>query len=95
MAAVVLARFKVQDYDAWREVFVSKADLRKENGCNGTHIFFNAADKNDVTVNFQWESAEQAEAFFAGDAARAAMQEAGVIGQPDHWVVEDGGRTPA
>ncbi|HEX5140991.1 MAG TPA: antibiotic biosynthesis monooxygenase [Dehalococcoidia bacterium] len=94
MAAVVLARFKVQDYDRWREVFVSKADLRKENGCNGTHIFVNAADKNDVTVNFQWESAEQALAFFEGDAARAAMREAGVIGQPDHWVVEDGGRTP-
>ena len=94
MAAILLSRFKVRDYDAWREVFVSKADLRKDNGCNGTHIFFNAADKNEVTINFQWESAEQAQAFFASDAARAAMQEAGVIGLPDHWIVEDGGRTP-
>jgi quinol monooxygenase YgiN len=94
MAAIVLARFKVRDYDAWREVFVSKADLRKENGCNGTHIFFNAADKNDVTINFQWETAEQALAFFDSDALKAAMQEAGVVGPADHWIVEDGGRTP-
>ena len=94
MAAILLSRFRVQDYDAWREVFVSKADLRKENGCNGTHIFFNVDDKNEVTINFQWETAEQALAFFESDAARVAMQEAGVIGRPDHWIVEDGGRTP-
>ena len=50
MAAILLSRFKVRDYDAWREVFVSKADLRKENGCNGTHIFFNVEDKNEVTI---------------------------------------------
>jgi hypothetical protein len=93
--ATLLARFKVQDYDKWRQVFESKAELRKSAGCSGTHIFYNADDKNDVTVNFQWDTAENAKTFLSGDAARAAMQEAGVIGGPDAWVVEDGGRTPS
>jgi heme-degrading monooxygenase HmoA len=91
--AAMLGRFKVQDYDKWRQVFESKAELRKGAGCTGTHIFINADDKNDITVNFQWDTAENAKAFFSSDAARQAIQDAGVIGMPDVWIVEDGGRT--
>ena len=50
--AIVLARFKVADYDKWREVFESKAELRKSHGCLGTHIFYNAKDHGDVIINY-------------------------------------------
>jgi heme-degrading monooxygenase HmoA len=93
--AIVLARFKVADYDKWRQVFESKADLRKEHGCTGTHIFYNAHDNTDVIVNFQWDSEENAQGFLSGTEARAAMQEAGVAGSPDVIMLEDGGRTPS
>lgn len=92
--AIVLVRFKVADYDKWRQVFESKAELRKRNGGGGTHIFYNTQDKTDVLVNFQWDTEENARRFFASEEARAAMQEAGVQGTPDIMVVEDGGRTP-
>lgn len=93
--AIVLARFTVQDYDAWREKFAGNADARKAAGCNGTHIFFNAENPNDVTVNFQWDTPENAKAFLAGPTAAQMRQSAGVTGTFDFWIVEDGGRTPA
>jgi heme-degrading monooxygenase HmoA len=94
MAAVILARFKVTDYDKWRQVFESKADLRKSHGCLGTHIFYNAKDHNDIVVNLQWDTEENATKFQTSSEAKAAMQEAGVIGVPDYVIVEDGARTP-
>jgi quinol monooxygenase YgiN len=92
--AVMLARFKVEDYDKWRGAFEAGMEMRKAAGCTGTHIFRNAFDPADVTINFQWDSAENAQKFFATAEFAAALERAGVIGHPDSWFVEDGGRTP-
>ena len=93
MAAIILARLRVADYDKWRETFASKADLRGSFGCTGTHIFYNAKDKNDVTINLQWDSEENANKFLSSNEFMQALQESGVIGQPDFTYLEDGGRT--
>jgi hypothetical protein len=93
--AIVLARFTVQDYDTWRQSFEGNAEPRKAAGCNGTHIFFNADNPNDVTVNFQWDTAENAKSFLGGAQAAQYRQAAGVTGNFDFWIVEDGGRTPS
>jgi heme-degrading monooxygenase HmoA len=93
MPATILAQFKVADQATWRKVFEAKADIRKEAGCLGTHIFYNAKDPNEVIVNFQWDTEENASTWFDGDAAKAAMAEAGVSAPPLHWFLEDGGRT--
>jgi len=93
MAAIVLARFKVQDYDVWRPRFEANAAVRKTAGCLGTHIFYNAADPSDVTVNFQWQDEDGARAYLGGPQAKALRDEGGVL-EFDFWVVEDGGRTP-
>jgi quinol monooxygenase YgiN len=93
MAAIVLARLKVQDYDTWRQRFENNAETRKAAGCLGTHIFYNAADQKDVTVNFQWEDEDGARNFLGGPAAEKLRAEGGVTSF-DYWVVADGGRTP-
>ena len=94
MAAILLARFKVADYDAWRQTFERHGDLRGSNGCTGTHIFRNAHDPTDVVINLQWDTEENAQKFLASPEARAAMQESGMVGAPDMTFLEDGGRTP-
>ena len=94
MAATVLSRFRVTDYDAWRPRFEANAEHRKVAGCLGTHIFYNAADKEDVTVNFQWDDADRARAFLGGPQAAKLRADAGFLGDFDYWLVEDGGRTP-
>jgi hypothetical protein len=93
--AIVLARFKVADYDKWRQIFESRADMRKSFGCTGTHIFYNARDKGDVIVNLQWDTEENALKFQASEELKQAMQEAGVQGPPEFTLLEDGGRTPS
>jgi quinol monooxygenase YgiN len=93
MAAIVLARLKVKDYDTWRQRFEGNAETRKAAGCLGTHIFYNAADQSDVTVNFQWEDEEGARKFLGGPEAEK-LRAAGGVTTFDYWVVADGGRTP-
>ncbi len=93
--AIVLARFKVADYDKWKAVFESKAEMRKTYGCLGTHIFYNAKDHGDVIINLQWDTEENALKFQTSDEIKQAMQEGGVTGPADFIFLEDGGRTPS
>jgi quinol monooxygenase YgiN len=94
MATIVLARFRVQDYESWRQKFENNAEIRKAAGCLGTHIFYNAVDPGDVTVNFQWEDEDGARKFLGGPEAQKLRDEGGVVGGFDYWLVLDGGRTP-
>jgi heme-degrading monooxygenase HmoA len=93
--AILLAQLKVADYDRWKQVFESHADLRKQNGCTGTHIFYNAHDKTEVIVNLQWDSEENAQKFLQSPEAQTAIRESGVTGSPNVTFLEDGGRTPS
>jgi quinol monooxygenase YgiN len=95
MAAIMLSHFRVEDQARWRQVFESNVELRRNAGCLGTHIFHDAHDPNDVLVNFQWDSEENASKFMSSPEARQAMSDAGVIGTPQMWFVSDGGRTSA
>ena len=95
MAIAVLVHVKVEDYDRWRRVFEANAEMRKQAGSLGSHIFRNAKEPNELFVNMQMESSEQAEQFLASQELRDGMQEAGVIGQPEFWYLDDGGRTPS
>jgi quinol monooxygenase YgiN len=92
MAAIVLARLKVKDYEEWRGRFEGNAETRKAAGCLGTHIFFNALDKSDVTINFLWEDEDGARKFLSGPEAERLRAAGGVV-TFDYWVVADGGRT--
>ena len=93
MAAIMLAHVKVEDYDRWRATFESHMETRKNGGCLGTHIFYNAKDKKEIIINFQWDSEENAQKWMSSDEARQAMADAGLIGSPEVWFLEDGGRT--
>jgi heme-degrading monooxygenase HmoA len=93
MAAIILVRHTVKDYDAWRLIYDNDADRRKVGGCTGTHVFRNAKDGNEVIINLQWDSVENAQKFLDNPDTPAAMAAAGVVGQPDVWFVEDAGRT--
>ena len=92
--AILLVRFKVADQAKWRQTFEEHADLRKRNGCTGTHIFYNAHDPTDIVINLQWDSEENAQKFLGSDEARAAMQASGMVDAPDTVFLDDGGRTP-
>ena len=91
--AIILATLKVADYDKWRTVFEEKAELRKSHGCSGTHVFRNAKDGNEVIINLQWDTEENAERFMSSPEIKQAFQESGVQGAPVYTFLEDAGRT--
>jgi len=91
----LLVHFKVQDYATFRSVFESKVPLRQAGGSKGAHLFQAASDPNDVWITLTFEDQASAQALMSSDPVRQAMQEAGVIGSPEVFPIEDAGRTPA
>ncbi len=91
--AMVLVHFKVEDQAKWRAAFEDHAALRQAGGCTGTHVFYNSKDPNDVFINLQWDTEANVQKFLGSAEAQKAMADSGMIGAPDFWFLEDGGRT--
>ena len=78
----VFVRHEVADYRAWRSAFDAAHQWRQQNGELSCRVFRAAANPNDLTLMFEWESLEQAHAFMASDELKDRMLKAGVKGQP-------------
>jgi hypothetical protein len=78
-----LIKHRVADYAKWRAVFDDKASLRQENGEKKTYVFCNADDPNNLVLLFEWDNLEKARRYSQDPRPRAAMQDAGVMGQPE------------
>ena len=76
--ATTFVRHHVADYDAWRKVYDSVADLQRAGGVVEEAVYRGAEDANDVLVLHRFGSADQARAFFENAELRAAMEQAGV-----------------
>jgi hypothetical protein len=82
MTVNLLIHHEVASYTAWKTVFDSTFDWRRENGECSCRIFQNAGKANDVNLLLEWESLEKARAFINSDELKAKMQIAGVKGSP-------------
>jgi hypothetical protein len=78
----VLIHHEVADYVAWKAVFDSDFDSRYKNGERSCRIFRSAGNVNDLTLFFEWETLERAQAFLASDELKQRMARAGVKGTP-------------
>jgi quinol monooxygenase YgiN len=87
--ASMLIQHKVKDFEAWKKVFDSAADLRSSSGELTAHIFRDASDPNSITTINQWNTLENAQAFAHSPELKAAMEKAGVMGPPSvHFLNE-------
>jgi quinol monooxygenase YgiN len=91
--AIALVHFKVADQARWRQAFEEHASLRQAGGCTGAHIFYNAQDPSDVFVNLHWDTDENFQKAMTSPEIQQAMAESGMVGAPEVWMLEDGGRT--
>ncbi|MET1155025.1 DUF3764 family protein [Arthrobacter sp.] len=80
--AISLILHRVADYDAWRKVYDSVADMQKEGGVTQASVHRMADDPDNVLVIHQFDSVETAKAFFARAELKDAMQRGGVQGEP-------------
>jgi heme-degrading monooxygenase HmoA len=76
--ATTFVQHHVADYDAWRTVYDSVADLQTSGGVTDKAVYRGSEDPNSVLVMHRFGSTDQARAFFENPELRAAMQSAGV-----------------
>ena len=79
----VLVRYRVEDFEDWKEAFDEREEIRREHGWQGGSLFTRDDNENRIVLLADWDSAENAEAYFESTEFRRAMQDAGVTSKPD------------
>lgn len=85
----VIVRHKVADYGKWKLAFDAHLNRRMASGEMGFRILQSVDDPRDLTLVLDWDSLDSARRFMKSDDLRAAMQSAGVVGEPDVQYVQD------
>ncbi|MEJ2617097.1 MAG: hypothetical protein P8Z35_19245 [Ignavibacteriaceae bacterium] len=91
--ANLLVHHKVEDYNKWKTFFDEHSSFRSQMGSKGGRVFRSANDPNDLFILFKWDSTENAQKFTQSDNLKETMKNAGVIGMPDIYFVEEVGAT--
>ncbi len=84
----LLVRHKVAEYAKWKPLFDQHAQTRKKSGSQGSQLFRNANDPNELLILFAWDDLNKARQFAESNDLREVMQKAGVIDQPDVYFLE-------
>ena len=91
--AHLLVKHKVEDYNKWKAAFDDHASYRSESGSTGGKVFRNANDPNELFVLLEWDSIQNAQKFAQSDQTKEAMMNAGVVGMPAIYFVEEAANT--
>jgi quinol monooxygenase YgiN len=86
--AYILVRQKVEDYKKWKAVFDEDRANRKQGGSEGGWVFQTSNDPNEIVVLLKWDNPDNANKFLQSDELKKAMEQAGVIGQPNIHVLD-------
>jgi hypothetical protein len=76
--ATTFVAHRVADYDAWRVVYDSVADLQRESGVTDEAVYQAEGDPTYVLVMHRFATGEEAHAFFDNPDLREKMIEGGV-----------------
>jgi len=85
----IIAKHKVNDYKTWKKGFDSALSMRKAGGEKSFQIFRVDNDQNDIFLLFEWDSLRNAKNYFEAPELQKAMQQAGVLGKPEVYFLEE------
>ena len=80
--ALMVVRHSVRDYGEWRKFYDSYKPLQTEYGVLEESVYRDPANANDVLVLHRFASREKALAMLSSAEVRAALERAGVEGEP-------------
>jgi quinol monooxygenase YgiN len=63
--------------------------MQRAGGVKSYQIFHPADDPNDLLLIHEWDSLDNARTMFANPESKKAMDEAGVIGKPEVFFLEE------
>jgi heme-degrading monooxygenase HmoA len=91
--AHLLVNHRVEDYNKWKLAFDDHASYRSKNGSRGGKVFRNLNELNEVFVLLEWDNLENAKKFIQSDQTKEVMKDAGVVGMPAIYFVEEAAKT--
>ena len=91
--AHLLVHHKIEDYSQWKPSFDEHASQRSESGSQGGKVFRSVNDPNELFILLEWDSLENAQKFVQSDKTKEAMKNAGVVGMPAIYFVEEIAKT--
>ena len=77
-STIALIRHRVDDFEAWKEVYDGFSPIQAEHGVHAHQVLRSIENPNDVIVTHTFDSSEAARAFFAMPELKEAMSEGGV-----------------
>lgn len=80
--ALLVIYHKVRDYATWRPAYDAHEPARTSAGISNGRVFRRAEDPNDLVILLDVADVDRAGAWAAGAELKAAMQNAGVVGEP-------------
>lgn len=87
--AYFFGRVSLEDYAKFRPVFDSREDMRKAAGATKSTVYQSIDDPNEIVVQIEFETAEQAKAFSTSEGLQNAIKQAGAKKQPKMIVVNE------
>ena len=86
---LLVIRHRVKDFAAWKKAYDAHAGTRASAGLAGGRVTRSVDDANQVVLIFDGVDLDKAKAFGASDELKSAMQNAGVIDQPDVYFLNE------
>ena len=83
-------RHDVADYGSWREGYDAFDETRRGMGVTGDAVYQAVGNPNDVTVTHDFESEDAAKALVSSPELKGAMENAGVVSEPQVWITSPG-----
>jgi len=91
----LLMRHRVEDYEKWKLAFDAHASSRTASGVGGGWLLRNADDPQELVIFFKADDLDRARQFAQSEDLKKVMQEAGVVGKPDVYFLEQIEEFPA
>jgi hypothetical protein len=88
MAASLIVRHRVADFDAWKKVFDSMHEVRKAHGWTQAIVYRDAQDPNIVTIVNRVKDLDGAKRYGGSKELKEGMAKAGVQGAPEVFFLE-------
>ena len=85
----VLVRHKVADYTTWKQGFDESRDARKGHIAREGQILRNVDNPSEHLILFEVTDLERARQFLQSEKMRQAMQQHGVVDEPDMYFLEE------
>ena len=89
MAAALIVKHRVANFETWKVAFDNMFEIRKAHGWLSTTVYRDASDANLVTIVNRVKDLDGAKRYGSSPDLRAAMEKGGFLGAPDISFVQE------